>query len=120
MGLLDKANSMEAGFIADADEHGETVTYTPYGEAALTINIIVDRQADARLAGTTAGNYREPEVFVRNHPSEGVTSVVEKGDTITMPERIAAVGGTTTNKTYIVYRVIDNDANWWHLQLRQR
>jgi hypothetical protein len=90
--------------------HGETVTYTPSGEDAVSIVVVIERE------GYAAQN---PDGLVTVYPivihvSRGdVATVVRGKDTVALKTR----PDDSSNTTYLVSRIIDSDGGMWQLGL---
>ena len=88
--LLDGVLGDDANFaFCNADEWGESVTYTPLGGVARTITAVIDRDPPA----DPSGKVPRPRMtaLIQRHATRGTTSINSGGDTLTLAYRI---GGT--------------------------
>ena len=112
MGFLDDAMADDAAALVDSDVFGESVTYTPLGSSAVTINAVIDRSPPVLRDGS--GKLRRPKMtaWIRNHATAGRTSINTGGDTITVAYR---KGGTA--EAFLVKGPLEQDAAGWLLEL---
>ena len=113
MGYLnDIISDYDAESFVDDDVFGESVTYTPVGGVAKTINANVIRAEPFDRNGVPGARRDGLTVFIRNHATLGVTSIDTGGDTIAVAPRY---GGAA--KTYQVKGPVQQDAGMWRLEL---
>jgi hypothetical protein len=103
----------DAAYMISADDFGETVTYTPYGNSPVTITAVVDRRIPSRIAEVTNNLSNDIVVTIQNHATLGVTSVQTGRDKITVSP---IYGGTP--KAMVVTEVLSADAGVWTLKVR--
>lgn len=109
------ATDMKEVFL-NSDEFAESITYTPYGGSAKTINAVILRERllpNGVDAGRSVG--RDAEILIANDSTEGVTSVTYRGpnlDTVSFPVN---QGGTAVN--WKVVDVLGKDDAAWHLKV---
>lgn len=116
MGIFDDACADDGRFtFADGDAIGaESVTYTPYGGAAQTNNVIIERIApDLDEQGNA---HPQVEIWIPNSSTStvGVESVTVGGDTVALPLRY----GDSSTITLTVAEIIEQDGGMWHLLVK--
>jgi len=100
----------------------ETITYTPSGGVAKSIDAVVFREnsmhssPSGRVGGdrTTKTRAYKMSVIISTDSTEGVSTITTNEDTVTMKEREA----DTTTKTFTVGGILYSDAGGWHLGLK--
>lgn len=92
---------------------GTSVTYTPKGGSGRTITVILDRNPAVHIPGTASGFSPYVDAWIKNHATEGTTSIVVGGDTLTFAARY---GGTA--EAYDITEIIEQDAGCWHVRMR--
>lgn len=99
-------------------EFKESITYTPAGGSAKTINALVVRErrdADPQSRGRIAVG--EAEIYVENDATTGVTSVDDSGSSVDKVAFALQQGGSAV--TWRVAAVIDKDNGFWHLRVKK-
>lgn len=112
---FDSWTQQDAQLFASAELFGgETVTYTPKGGMARTINVVVYRQEPSAVA-PTSHPAPETHVFIpySTDPTKGTTSVNKGGDTIRVSDR---EGGEAFDR--VIASIINQDAGGWLVKLR--
>ncbi len=98
----------------NSNELAESITYTPSGGAAKTINAVIDRERlnqQGQDQGRTVS--KECEIWIANDSTSGVTSVSKGQDTVAFP--IYNQGGS--NVTWRVIEIVSKDEGMWHLRV---
>lgn len=101
----------EAGFDDLANMYGETVSFTPRLGTARSILAIVHRRMPQPFPGSGAmGNVID--VWIKNHATEGATSIDIGGAKIELPPRIGDAA-----EPYRISEIVEQDHGMWHIQL---
>jgi hypothetical protein len=97
-------------FLAGDNELDESVTYTPSGESARSINVILNKDAlQPGKEGKSLALINQAEMYIANDATEGVTSINRTAD------RVAITDRDGTAQTARVVRIIGSNAGMWHL-----
>jgi hypothetical protein len=102
--------------LLNTDEFAESVTYTPSGGSAKTINALVDRNPMRMLEAAAMGFQQAGlEIYIANDATLGVTSVKEGLDTVTLKLR----QGDSSTTVLIVKKVVESDLQMFRLECGQ-
>lgn len=105
--LLTDAKSV---FLAGNDEFDESVTYTPSGESARTINVLLVK--DAIEPGEESKRMvlrNQAEMYIANDATDGVTSINKTAD------RVAITDRDGNGQTARIVEIISSDDGMWHV-----
>ena len=95
-------------FLAGDDEFDETITYTPAGESAKSIQALVAKVA-LEPGGEKRSLRNQAEVYVANDAAAGVTSIDKTDDKIGLADRDGV------SRTARVVEIMESDEGMWHL-----
>jgi hypothetical protein len=98
----------------------ESISYTPSGGSAKTIDAVVHRQGASQITASGPGGRMstirkyEIEIWISTHATTGIASITPIEDKVALKRRLE----DATDTTFQVAGVIDSDAGCWHLGLR--
>lgn len=115
--MLTAKAAMLAGPLSDNNPFVESITYTPSGGDAVTINATVKRSSDmmGRENIPDRAHYKA-EIIISNDSDSGVADVTPRKDTVTMA---APELSNSSSHTFLVAAIISKTAMGWHLGLTQ-
>jgi hypothetical protein len=94
----------------------ESISYTPSGGEATTINATVNRTSGMIRRQNIDGRPRyDAEIIISNDSTYGISTVTPKEDIVTM----AAPELNSTSHTFNVIAIIGKSSMGWHLGLQQ-
>lgn len=112
MTLRSKLSTDSGSVFLNSDHFAESITYTPHNELSKTIKAVIDRSP---VRPVERGGRPSPvnivEIWIANHATDGVTSVKERFDKVSLPLR---EGGAAVDLR--ITKVIEQDAGLWRLE----
>lgn len=114
MTLRSKLSTDAGAVFLNSDHFAASITYTPHNELSKTIKAVIDRSP---VRSVEHGGKPLPgnivEIWIANHATDGVTSVKERHDKVSLPLR---EGGAAVE--LVVTKIIEQDAGLWRLEAR--
>lgn len=113
--MLDAAQALIDGVLSSNNPFIESISYTPSGGSATTINAVVNRGAGMISGGQNSRPRYDCEIIISNDADSGIATVTPKKDIVSMnaPEL------SDSTHTFTVMAIIGKTAMGWRLGLQQ-
>lgn len=112
MTLRSKLSTDAGAVFLNSDHFAESITYTPHNGLSKSIKAVIDRspvRPVERGGKPLPGNI--VEIWIANHATDGVASVKERFDKVSLPIR---EGGAAVDLR--ITKIIEQDAGLWRLE----
>jgi hypothetical protein len=97
-------------FLGGNDEFDESVSYTPSGESARSINVLLVKDAlEPGKEGKRLALHNQAEMYIANDATDGVTSINKTSD------RVAITDRDGNAQTARIVNIISSDDGIWHV-----
>jgi len=97
-------------FLAGNDEFDESVSYTPSGESARSINVVMVRdKVEPNDENKRLTLHNQAEMYIANDATDGVTAINQTED------RVAITDRDGNAQTARIVEIISSDDGMWHV-----